>query len=166
MGALKVTMQQFYRPNGDSTQNRGVLADVELPSLTTHLDVGEADLDYPVAFDHVDPARFNQLGQVSKPVCDQLQNLSAKRCQASEDFQKVARNIQRYKEQKDRKSVTLNEKKFLAERAELNADKEEKKKIEELNDPNRPAIERDYYLDEALAITLDYIQLMHLARTN
>ena len=166
MGALKVTMQQFYRPNGDSTQNRGVLADVQLPSLTTHLDVGEADLDYPVAFDHVDPARFNRLGQVNKPICDQLQDLSAKRCQGSEDFQKVVRNIQRYKEQKDRKYVTLNEKKFLAERAELNADKEEKKKIEELNDPNRPAIERDYYLDEALAVTLDYIQLMHLVQAN
>ena len=37
IGALKITMQQFYRPDGDSTQKRGVLADVELPSLTTHL---------------------------------------------------------------------------------------------------------------------------------
>ena len=43
LGALKITMQQFYRPNGDSTQNRGVLADVELPSITTHLDVGEVE---------------------------------------------------------------------------------------------------------------------------
>ncbi len=42
LGALKITMQQFYRPSGDSTQKRGVLSDIELPSLTTHLDVGEA----------------------------------------------------------------------------------------------------------------------------
>ena len=42
LGALKITMQQFYRPNGDSTQKRGVLADVVLPSLTDHMDVGEA----------------------------------------------------------------------------------------------------------------------------
>ena len=46
MGALKLTIQQFYRPGGDSTQNRGVVSDVELPSLTTQLDVGEKDLDY------------------------------------------------------------------------------------------------------------------------
>ncbi|HPP54298.1 MAG TPA: S41 family peptidase, partial [Thermoguttaceae bacterium] len=46
LGALKVTMQQFYRPSGDSTQNRGVVSDIEWPSLTTHLDVGESDLDY------------------------------------------------------------------------------------------------------------------------
>ena len=42
LGALKITMQQFYRPNGDSTQNRGVLADVELPSITSQLDIGES----------------------------------------------------------------------------------------------------------------------------
>ena len=51
MGALKMTIQQFYRPGGDSTQNRGVVSDVELPSLTTHLDVGESDLDYALKFD-------------------------------------------------------------------------------------------------------------------
>jgi carboxyl-terminal processing protease len=166
LGALKITMQQFYRPNGDSTQNRGVLADVELPSLTTHLDVGESDLDYPVAFDKVDSAAFNRLGLVSKPICDRLKDLSAQRCQESEDFKKVARNIQRYEEQKQRKVVTLNEKKFLEERAELNADKEEQKKLEELNSRNHKAIERDYYLNEALAVTLDYIQLMHVAQAN
>ena len=41
LGALKLTIQQFYRPGGDSTQNRGVVSDVELPSLTTQFDVGE-----------------------------------------------------------------------------------------------------------------------------
>ena len=153
MGALKITMQQFYRPNGDSTQKRGVLADIELPSLTTHLDVGEADLDYPVRvrqgragsttsdFDDVNPA-----------VCDQLRQLSQQRVQASEKFQKVVRNIARYKEQKAKKYVTLNEEKFLKERAELNADKEEEKAIEKHSDLNNGGIERDYYLDEALAI--------------
>ena len=45
----------------------------------------------------------------------------------------IVRNIDRYEEQKARKTVTLNEEKFLKERAEMNADKEEEKKIEELN---------------------------------
>lgn len=164
LGAVKITIQQFYRPNGDSTQNRGVLADVELPSLTTHLDVGEADLDYPVAFDKVDETFFPKFDHVNRPIVDRLCDLSAKRCKASEDFQKVERNIKRYKDQKQCKYVTLNEKKFMAERAELNADKEQEKEIEKMIDPNRPAIERDYYLDEALAITLDYIQMMNIAK--
>ncbi|MBN1588708.1 MAG: carboxy terminal-processing peptidase [Pirellulales bacterium] len=167
LGAMKITIQQFYRPSGDSTQNRGVVADVELPSLTTYLeDIGEADLDYPIAFDRVSETFFSRLDYVSKPILDRLKDLSAKRCKSSEDFQKVERNIKRYQEQKERKYVTLNEKKFMAERAELNADKEEEREIEKMIDPDRPAIERTYYLDEALAITLDYIQMMNLARAH
>ena len=84
-------MQQFYRPNGDSTQKRGVLADVELPSLTTHLDVGEADLDYPVAFDQRRAAQLPARSTTSiRPICDQLRQLSQQRVQASTKFQNVA----------------------------------------------------------------------------
>ena len=89
MGALKITTQQFYRPDGDSTQKRGVLADVELPSVTTHLDVGEADLDYPVPFDSVAPLQYKHYDYVSPAICDQLRQLSQQRVQASEKFQKV-----------------------------------------------------------------------------
>lgn len=164
MGALKITMQQFYRPNGDSTQKRGVLSDIELPSITTNLDVGEADLDYPVAFDKVDPLQYKHFDYVNPAVCNQLRQLSQPRVQSSKDFQKVVRNIARYKEQKAKKSVTLNEEKFLKERAELNADKEEEKAIEKHSELNNGAIERDYYLNEALNITTDYINLENLAK--
>ena len=72
-------MQQFYRPNGDSTQKRGVVVDVPMPSLTTHMDVGETDLDYPVKFDEVEAAPFKKVDDVTTPVVKQLNNLSAKR---------------------------------------------------------------------------------------
>ena len=157
-------MQQFYRPDGDSTQKRGVLADIELPSLTTHLDVGEADLDYPVEFDKVEPLQYKHFDYVNPAVCDQLRQLSQQRVQASEKFQKVVRNIARYKEQKAKKYVTLNEEKFLKERAELNADKEEEKAIEKHSDLNSGTIERDFYLDEVLAIATDYLNLEHVAK--
>jgi carboxyl-terminal processing protease len=164
MGALKITMQQFYRPNGDSTQKRGVLADIELPSITTHLDVGEADLDYPVAFDKVDALNYRHFDGVNPAVCDQLRQLSQQRIQGSEKFQKVVRNIVRYKEQKAKKFVTLNEEKFLKERAELNADKEEEKAIEKHSELNNGAIDRDFYLDEALTIVTDYLNLQNVAK--
>ncbi|MEE8451619.1 MAG: carboxy terminal-processing peptidase [Thermoguttaceae bacterium] len=166
MGALKITTQQFYRPNGDSTQNRGVVADLELPSLTTHLDVGETDLDYPVAFDSVEALDFPRTSYVDDAVCERLRNLSEQRLDNSEDFQKVIKNIARYKEQKERKFVTLNEAKYLEERAELNAEAEERKTIENISDPDKPAIERDYYLDEALDIVVDYLNLRQVAKVN
>jgi carboxyl-terminal processing protease len=166
MGALKTTTQQFYRPNGESTQKRGVLADIELPSLTTYLDVGEADLDYPVEFDRVQPQNFKRLNCVDQALCDRLRYLSEQRRANSPEFQKVLKNIARYKEQKNRKYVTLNEEKFLKERAELNADKEEQKTLEQLNEPDAPAIKRDYYLNEALAITADYLGYRQVAKVN
>jgi carboxyl-terminal processing protease len=158
LGALKITMQQFYRPSGDSTQKRGVLSDIELPSLTTHLDVGEADLDFPMEFDRVEPANFLRMSMVSQALNEQLRRNSQERIAQSPDFQRVLQNIERYKEQKARKYITLNEEKFLKERAELNAEREQQKQIEELNEGSRNGIRRDYYLDEAIAITLDYLR--------
>ena len=52
-------MQQFYRPSGDSTQKRGVLADVVLPSISDQMDVGEADLQHALEFDQIEKAEFN-----------------------------------------------------------------------------------------------------------
>ena len=166
MGELKITMQQFYRPGGDSTQRRGVLSDVELPSLTSYLDVGEADLDYPLPFDKVAPQAFKRFDYVNPTVDDQLRRLSASRCATAEKFQKVVRNIAHYKEQKAKKFVTLNEAKFLKERAELNADKEEEKTLEKLNDPNQTGIERDFYLDEVFAVTSDFVNQGQVAKAN
>ncbi len=165
MGALKITMQQFYRPLGESTQRRGVLADIELPSLTTHLDVAEADLDYPLPFDQVEPMKLKPYGYVSPTIIEQLRRQSDQRIAQTEKFQQARKNISRYLEQKARKTISLNEEKFLKERAEVNADKEEEKKIEELNNgSNQNTIERDYYLDEVLAITADYLNLRLVAQ--
>ena len=169
MGALKITMQQFYRPSGDSTQKRGVLADVELPSLTTHLDVGESDLDYPLAF------RPRRRRSPSSPSATSTQRSSIsfavspqQRCTASEKFQKVVRNIARYKEQKAKKSVTLNEAKFLKElRRTRTPTRKKKRRWRSSATPPAPAIKRDFYLDEVLAITTDYISLLkQVAKAN
>jgi carboxyl-terminal processing protease len=153
LGALKITMQQFYRPHGESTQKRGVLADVELPALSSHLDVGESDLEYPVEFDQVAPQPFQKVNYVDKNIATRLQSLSDQRRQASEDFQKVAKTIERYLAQKDKKTVTLNEAKFMAEHPDMNAEKE----LEESSDPTQP-IKLTFYLKEVLAITADYLQ--------
>jgi carboxyl-terminal processing protease len=165
MGAVKITIQQFYRPLGESTQKRGVLADIELPSLTSHLDVAEADLDYPIAFGKVDPLSFKRFNLVSPAVCDHLRRLSEERCAHAEKFQQVRRNIERYEEQKAKKTVTLNEEKFLKERTDISAEKEEEKKLEEL-DSSTKGIERDYYLAEVLAITVDFLNLKQVVKAN
>ena len=159
LGALKITMQQFYRPGGASTQKKGVLADVILPSLTNNMDVGESDLDFPIEYDQVAAATLQPLNYADPDLIAKLRVKSLARRDANDEFKKLKRNIERYREQKERKSVTLNEEKFFAERAELDADKEEEKNIKEQFGDNRPVVKRDFYFDEVMSISADYVNL-------
>ena len=161
LGALKITEQQFYRPDGDSTQNRGVLSDITLPSLIAQIDnLGESSLDYAMKFDHVDPVHYRKYNLVDKQILDQLIAKSVERRRDSKDFQKLATDIDHFNAQKKKKKISLNKDKFAAEKAELSAEKQEEKELEEMNDPNRPVVKRDYYFDEVLSITADYAQLL------
>lgn len=158
-GALKITMQQFYRPNGDSTQKRGVLPDVVLPSLSNSIGIGEAHLDFALEFDHVKPAQYQVYDLVSKPTIAQLRARSEARVSQSEDFAKQQRDIVRYKEIKDAKTVPLNEQKYMARRdSEKNAEKEEEKQLDDTAAGKKDEIFRDdFYEKEVISITLDYL---------
>jgi carboxyl-terminal processing protease len=159
LGALKITMQQFFRPNGDSTQLRGVLSDIVLPSVTTYMDIAESDLDHAIEFDQVEPAEFTKANMVDRQTIQMLRKRSKERIDASDAFAKAFKRIDLYCKQKARKRVTLNEEKFLAERAEVNAQAEERKEMEKQVDTEN-GIERDYYMDEVLLIMRDYVKAL------
>lgn len=162
LGALKITMQQFYRPNGDSTQKRGVVADVPLPSTTSEMDIGEADLDFAVNFDTVPLAPHTVYTQVRPDIIQQLKSRVGQRVAASEEFTKELKRIERYKEQKERDFVSLNEEKFFARRKELNAEKEDEEKYKKIDAGEEEVIDlEDFYDKEILDITVDYINLLN-----
>ncbi|MCA8960068.1 MAG: carboxy terminal-processing peptidase [Planctomycetes bacterium] len=201
-GALKITNQQFYRPNGDSTQNRGVEADVVLPSVTNHGDLGEARADYAIPFDRVPPATFQRENRVDAAIVAELNQRSQTRRSESKDWHDVDEAIARYLKYKDRRLVPLERQKFIAEWNEIQNDEkgglvvrpvdpdktpvidgidwvytrlkpdepEEKteepkansgsgESVAEVGEDDAPKIHRDFYLDEALSITVDYIEL-------
>lgn len=60
LGTLKITVQKFYRINGDSTQNKGVIPDIILPSPYGYVDLGEDYLKYPLEFDTIKPAKYKK----------------------------------------------------------------------------------------------------------
>lgn len=159
-GALKVTMQQFYRPSGDSTQKRGVLADVVLPSISDQMDVGEADLQHALEFDQIEKAEFNLYPYVTPEIVKSVRAKSDSRIKGSEDFADLMSDIERYKVQKGRKSVTLNEAKFLEQRKEFDAEKQDEETLEQQVNKDSTNIERTFYLDEVLAITVDYLEAL------
>jgi carboxyl-terminal processing protease len=153
LGAIKITMQQFYRPSGASTQLEGVKSDVVLPSITTHLPVGEGDLDHAIAFDRVPPARYTPEGSVQW-----LRQRSAERVKANEKFAKVDGDIARYKRRKEEKTISLNEGEFARQWNEGKAaEEEEEKRLEESEFAKRPVVKRDYYFDEAMNVAIDYL---------
>lgn len=155
-GALKITQSQFYRPGGDSTQKKGVEADIVLPSFSNHMDVSEGDLDYAVEFDKVKTARFVKNNHVNAEMIKALTAASEARISKSEDFKKLETRIAEYVKEKDKKTVTLNEEKFFSR--ELDAEKEDEKTFE--NQVNNDKIKRDFYLNEVMAITTDYVTML------
>lgn len=58
LGALKLTIQKFYRINGHSTQYKGVESDLVLPSIFDYLETGERYLDYSLPWDQVSRVQY------------------------------------------------------------------------------------------------------------
>lgn len=158
-GALKMTIQQFYRPGGDSTQNRGVESDIELPSQTSHWEVGESDLDYALKFDSVLPLPHENYRFASAPVIEELRQRSQARVEKSEHFTNEKKRIERYLEKKE-DPITLNKEQFLAEREELNTEKEQEDLFDDLQTNDKPVFPPTPYNDEVVAIALDYLELL------
>ena len=160
LGALKITMQQFYRPSGASTQNEGVKADVVLPSITNVIAKGEKELDYALAFDRVPAARFETHKFVTDAILQPIRDSSTSRWKKSSDFKDVLADIEKYKKQESREVMPLREVDFLKIRKEF----EDKADIEngepENSDDEKKEDKPDYYLTEVLQIATDYIKAL------
>ncbi len=159
LGRLKMTIQQFYRVNGDSTQNRGVRSDVVLPSLLDHFDEGESGLENALPFDQIRDAAYLPGKLVSSELIAALQKHSESRVATDTDFQKVDQGIRRFIERKNRKEISLVESVLRAEREtdKAIADEEKKQMGDEEPTENKEVFPKNFYNDELLNVTLDYI---------
>lgn len=158
LGALKITTQQFYRPGGASTQQRGVYSDIILPSITDHLKVSESDLDYPVPFDKVDDEVQEHLGARDEEIIAKLKAASEQRIEKSEDFQKLLTQIDEYKKQQKEKRVSLVEEVFFAKRDENSAQEEAQDNLEKRANGEAEVFPDTFYNREVLTITGEYIK--------
>ncbi|MCA9165693.1 MAG: carboxy terminal-processing peptidase, partial [Planctomycetales bacterium] len=114
-------------------------------------------------------ARFSKYGMVSAEALAQMRAKSAERRAKSEEFDKLLKRIESYVRQKQRKRVPLNEEKFFAQRAELDADKVEEQEFENQQNSDEEVIKRDYYFNEVLHVTVDYLNALgdhKVARVN
>ena len=124
-GALKLTIQKFYRPSGHSTQLKGVESDIVLPSRLAHLDVGEDALKYPLDYDEVKVSDYEKWPGPQPELAD-LRARSAARVKADPEFGYIEQDITKLETMQKNNTLSLNK----AEREkELAADK---KRIEDI----------------------------------
>jgi carboxyl-terminal processing protease len=130
-GALKLTIQKFYRVSGGSTQNRGVIPDIQVPSTLDYRKVSETALKNAMPYDEVPTAKYEGVNQVTPYIVTLLRRLSESRVRQAEEFAYIRDDIERLKAQLEENSVSLNESKRLAEKAADAARAEERKKARE-----------------------------------
>ena len=94
LGAAKVTIQKFYRISGESTQERGIIPDIVLPSRFDGLESGERYMENALPWDRIDPVAFTPWKKMPVEI-DNLRQFSRQRVSESEEFRKIKSTAQR-----------------------------------------------------------------------
>lgn len=118
LGALKITIQKFYRVNGSSTQYKGVTPDIILPDQFSHLESGEKFLDYSIPWGEVKAVKFDKWKN-SKFDIKALKAKSADRVKKSEKFKHILDSMKWYKTQKENTKRSLAQIDFEKERKDI-----------------------------------------------
>lgn len=164
LGALKLTINQFYRVNGESTQSLGVPSDVALPSLLDNMDLGESFLDNALPFDQISEVPHRRMAKVTPEMVSAIRENSRKRVASSKDFQKTEKDIDKYLARKQRKSVSLNEDDLRKERVEEEQKTRDKAETSDEFE-EQPVFPDNSYNNEILSITVDYLGQVREAKT-
>ncbi|MBX5083052.1 carboxy terminal-processing peptidase [Rhizobium lentis] len=143
-GELKVTIAQFFRINGGTTQLRGVTPDISLPGLSDPTNFGETSYDNALPWAEIKPAKYAPEGDVTA-LLPALQSRHDARAKADPDFQRLLQDIADLKAQREKGVVSLNE----AERRKEAAAREARFKARaEAGDDENPAGDDGLQADE------------------
>jgi carboxyl-terminal processing protease len=119
-GQLTLTIGKYYRVTGESTQHRGVIPDIELPSIVDTAEVGESSRDTALPWDRIQPTRFRADSALAAQI-DDLRAHQQLRASNDPEFNYLLSDIAAVKEINAQKSVSLN----------LDGRKAENKRLEE-----------------------------------
>lgn len=117
LGAVKVTIQKFYRISGESTQERGVVPDIVLPSRMDGLKSGEKHLDNALPWDKIQAVAYDR--RDVKTDLAKLKEHSARRIGAQEAFADIVEQAEQARQRREETRQSLLLSKVLAEREEI-----------------------------------------------
>ncbi len=126
LGSVKITMQKFYRVNGGATQLKGVMPDVALPDPYEFLEVGEKDMDYPMPWDEISKATYQEFSTINY---DKVKKASSERVKQSAAFKLIDAEARELKAKKDDTKYNLKLEKYRSEMKQL---REQNKKYDSL----------------------------------
>lgn len=106
-GQLKITQSKFYRVSGGSTQHKGVIPDIEIPSRIDNDRIGENALDHALPWDQIEAVPHNRYFDFSG-IIDELRDRHEARFSDSPEFSLLQQEINFLKEQRNLDSVSLN----------------------------------------------------------
>jgi len=112
-GQLKITESKFYRISGESTQHRGVVPDIQFPTLYDLEKVGESSLDNALAWDRINPIRHRKYHRIAS-ILPQLENKHQQRMKNDPDFMFLQDQLALIEESRKVKTLPLNEKERIA----------------------------------------------------
>ncbi len=126
-GALKLTIQTFYRINGHSTQRHGVVPEIRLPSMLDIAEIGEGSLPNALVVDPIAPSRYLPFFEKSIDY-ETLQKASEARVASGRDFEYILKDIAEERARIERNTVSLNLAKRNEETAKVEAENEARRK--------------------------------------
>ncbi|MFN3703448.1 carboxy terminal-processing peptidase [Thermomonas sp.] len=127
-GELKLTVAQFFRPDGSSTQNKGVAPDVAFPASVDATEFGESTYPNALPWTRIAAAPHVRYGNFA-PLLAQLQVRHQTRSAKDVEFQWWVEDVRRFREEQAKKSISLNEAERRAERDRFDAQRKERAEI-------------------------------------
>ncbi|MEO2266047.1 carboxy terminal-processing peptidase [Pseudoalteromonas sp. YIC-656] len=175
LGSVQYTIAKFYRIDGGSTQHKGVIPDIKLPTPIDPAEWGESQEDNALPWDSIPRAKYATVDSLNDTI-SYLNKVHDKRVATEPEFSYVMQDIKTYQEEKDRQYISLNEKDRLAKKDELEALALKRtnerlarlglEPVESVDDAPEVLEDFDPFLEEAALITQDYIKYGRLAKNN
>ncbi|WP_240125559.1 carboxy terminal-processing peptidase [Thermomonas alba] len=124
-GEVKLTVAQFFRPDGSSTQNKGVQPDVAFPASVDASEFGESTYPNALPWTRIAPAPHLRYGNFA-PLLPRLEVLHQARVAKDVEYQWWLEDVRRFREEQAKKSISLNEAERRAERDKFDAQRKQR----------------------------------------
>ena len=125
LGQLKLTMAQFYRVDGGSTQSKGVVPDIRLPTPGDPEDYGESALDFAMPWAEIDAATYEPVADL-EPLVDLARHRHEMRLETDEELVGLIEDLAEWEDDSDRETISLVESKRRKEMEEAEARRAER----------------------------------------